>query len=270
MSSIRTTLLVSAALTLFGVFSYSFGRSQDRATQLKVGAALTPHAEILSFIQPRLREQCIELSIVTLDDETQLNPALAEHAIDANYFQHAPFLQAMAKEKGYAFTLAGTVHVEPIGFYSTKVKTKEGLKVGASIGLPNDPSNEHRALVLLETQGLIKLKPGLKAFSATPRDIAENPRQFKFVEVDVAQLPRALPDLDGAVIHTSLALEAKLDLQSALFREGADSPYANGIVVRQGDEKRPQVRKLLAVLQSQEVKDFLRRKYGTAVLPAFR
>jgi len=261
-------LLLTGIVTLLG--SAHLGAAGPALQPLKVGAALVPHSEILNFIKPRLKAQGVDLQVIVLDDEGQLNPALAEKSIDANYFQHVPYLNAVAKEKGYSFVVAGAVHVEPIGFYSNRIKSLGQLKAGASIGIPNNPSNEYRALVLLQSKGLIKLKPGLSTFSATPVDIAENPKHYKFIEVDAAQLPRSLPDLDGAVINTNIILEAKLDPNSAVFREGADSPYANDIVVRKGEENRPEIKKLVAALQTREVKEFLKAKYGVAVVPAFK
>lgn len=238
-------------------------------TVLKVGAAVVPHSEILAVVKDQLKTQGVDLQVVILDDEGQLNPALAEKQIDANYFQHVPYLESVSKEKGYKFVNAGNIHVEPIGFYSAKHKSAAQLPNGAKIGIPNNPSNEYRALVLLEAQGLIKLKKGIANFSATPRDIAENPKKFQFVEIDAPQLPRSLPDLDGAVINTNIVLESGLDPKSALFREGAKSPYANIITVRAGDEKRPEIVKLVKALQSKAVADFIQKKYGVAVVPAF-
>lgn len=236
---------------------------------VKVGAALVPHAEILNFVKPILKKEGINLEVVTLDDEGQLNPALDEKQIDANYFQHVPYLESVSKEKGYKFAVAGKVHVEPIGFYSQKLKSIDDIKDGAKIGIPNNPSNEYRALVLLQSKGIIKLKDGIANYSATPKDIAENPKNLKFVEADAAQLPRSLGDLDGAVINTNIILEAKIDPKSALFREDANSPYANIIVVRKGDENRDEIKKLVQVLNSAEVKKFIENKYGVAVVPAF-
>ncbi|MTV48254.1 methionine ABC transporter substrate-binding protein [Heliobacillus mobilis] len=235
---------------------------------LKVGAAVVPHSEILNFIKPKLKEQGIDLNVVVLDDEGQLNPALAERQIDANYFQHVPYLESVSKEKGYSFAVASKVHVEPIGFYSQKHKSTS-LPDKATIAIPNNPSNEYRALVLLQKNGLIKLREGIANYQATPRDITENPKQLKFVEVDAAQLTRTLPDVDGAVINTNYVLEAKLDPNSALFREEADSPYANVVVVRKGDETREDIKQLDAALRSPEVKKFLQEKYQGAVVPAF-
>ncbi|MBD3919741.1 MetQ/NlpA family ABC transporter substrate-binding protein [Paenibacillus sp. PR3] len=236
---------------------------------LKVGAAAVPHAEILEFIKPKLKEEGINLEIKVLDDEGQLNPALQEKQIDANYFQHVPYLDSVKDEKGYNFVVTTKVHVEPIGFYSSKLKSKDEIKEGATIGIPNNPSNEYRALVLLQQQGLIKLKDGLTTYEATPKDIIDNPKKLKFVEADSATLPRSLPDLDGAIINTNLVLEAKIDPQSALFREDANSPYANVIVVRSGDENRDEIKKLDEALTTPEVKKFIEEKYGVAVVPAF-
>jgi D-methionine transport system substrate-binding protein len=269
MKTLTFSILVAGAITLIALAPL-FAGTPVQPTTLKVGAALVPHSEILEFIKPKLRERGIDLQIIVLDDEAQLNPALADKSIDANYFQHVPYLNAVSREKGYSFTVAGAIHVEPIGFYSTRIKSKDQLKTGATIGIPNNPSNEYRALVLLQSQGLIKLKPGITTFSATPLDIADNPRKFKFIEADAAQLPRSLPDLDGAVINTNIILEAKLDPTSAIFREGADSPYANDIVVRRGEESRPEIKQLVAVLQSKDVKDFIKQKYGVAVVAAFK
>jgi D-methionine transport system substrate-binding protein len=243
--------------------------AEKKEVTLKVGAALVPHAEILNFAKPKLKEKGINLEIVTLDDEGQLNPALAEKKIDANYFQHVPYLDSVSKEKGYSFAVAGKVHVEPIGFYSQKLKSIDEIKDGAKIGIPNNPSNEYRALVLLQSKGLIKLKDGITTYSATPSDIVENKKNLKFVEADAAQLPRSLPDLDGAVINTNIVLEAKLDPKSAIFREDANSPYANIITVRKGDESRDEIKKLIEVLNSADTKKFIQDKYGVAVVPAF-
>jgi D-methionine transport system substrate-binding protein len=236
---------------------------------LKVGAAVVPHAEILNFVKPRLKAQGVNLDVVVVDEEGWMNPALAERQIDANYFQHVPYLESVAREKKYAFAVAAKVHVEPIGFYSRKIRSLAELKEGATIAIPNNPSNEYRTLALLERNGLIKLKPGLKDFEATPRDIAENPKKLRFVEVESAQLTRSLADVDGALINTNYVLDARLDPKSALFREDANSPYVNVLVVRKGEENREEIRKLVAALTSPETRRFIQEKYGVAVVPAF-
>jgi len=271
----RILSIVLGTVLIIGVISGCSAKKTDtkvtatKEVTITVGASVTPHAEILEFAKPLLKAKGVNLVIKTLDDDGQLNPALDEKQIDANYFQHVPYLDSVVKEKGYKFVSIGKVHVEPIGFYSQKIKSIDELKEGATIGIPNNPSNEFRALALLEAKGLIKLKTGIANYSATPKDIAENPKKFKFVEVDSAQLPRSLPDVDGAVINTNIILEAKIDPKTAIFREDANSPYANIVVVRQGDESRPELKKLIEVLNSADVKKFIEDKYGVAVVPAF-
>ncbi|WP_368488573.1 MetQ/NlpA family ABC transporter substrate-binding protein [Clostridium sp. BJN0013] len=243
--------------------------SKNDKVVVKIGAAAVPHAEILNHIKPALAKEGIDLQVIVLDSEDELNPALQEKQIDANYFQHVPYLESVTKEKGYNFAVAGKVHVEPIGFYSDKIKSKDELKDGAKIAIPNNPSNEYRALALLEAQKLIKLKSGISNYNATPSDIADNPKNLQFVEVDAAQLPRVLPDVDGSIINTNLVLEAKMDPNKALFREDSNSPYANVIVVRKGDENKKEIKTIVAKLNSEDVKNFIKSKYGVAVVPAF-
>jgi len=242
---------------------------ENAGITLKIGAALTPHAEILNFIKPQLKSQGVNLEVVLIDEEGWMNPALAEKQIDANYFQHLPYLQSVSREKKYDFAVAAKVHIEPIGFYSRKIRSISELKNGATIAIPNNPSNEFRTLVLLERNGLIKLKKDIKDFEATPRDIAENPKKLKFIEIESAQLTRSLTDVDAALINTNYVLEAKIDPASALFREDASSPYVNVIVVRKADENRPEIKKLAKAVTSLEVKKFIQNKYGVAVVPAF-
>lgn len=266
---------VISSIVVAGLFAGCAGK-QDSAkgntskeVTVKVGAAAVPHAEILNFIKPKLKTEGINLEVVVLDDEAQLNPALQTKDIDANYFQHIPYYESVAKEKGYNFVVTAKVHVEPIGFYSQKIKTKDDLKEGSRIAIPNNPSNEYRSLVLLQANGLIKLKEGIVNFSATPRDIVDNPKKLKFIEVDAAQLTRSLPDVDGAIINTNFILEAKIDPKSAIFREDANSPYANDLYVRKGEESRPELKKIADALTSPDVKKFIQDKYGVAVVPAF-
>jgi D-methionine transport system substrate-binding protein len=236
---------------------------------LKIGAAVMPHAEILNFIKPLLKAQGVNLEVVVIDEEGWMNPALAEKQLDANYFQHVPYLNSVSREKKYDFVVAAKVHVEPIGFYSRKIRSLTELRNGGIIAIPNNPSNEFRALVLLEKNGLIKLKKNIKDFEATPRDIAENPKNLKFMEVESAQLTRSLGDVDAALINTNYVLEAKMDPATAIFREDASSPYVNVIVVRKADENRPEIKELAKIVTSTEVKKFIQDKYGVAVVPAF-
>lgn len=261
--------LILLGISIIGVLFIGCNSREDNKKVLKVGASLTPHSEILEQVKPKLKEQGIDLQIVNFDADEQLNPALNDKLIDANYGQHLPALQYTSKEKGYDFEVAGKVHVEPIGLYSNKIKSINDLKDGALIGIPNNPSNEYRALKLLELNGLIKLKDGLESYTATPNDIIENTKHLKFSEIDAPQLPRSLPDLDGAIINTNIALEAKIDTNTALIREDANSPYANIIVVRKGDKDREDIKKLMEALNSDDIKKFINEKYKGAVVPAF-
>ena len=266
---------IASALLSIGVIagcssnSGTADNSKDKEKTIKVGAAITPHTEILEFVKPELEKKGINLEIVNLDSEDQLNPALDEKQIDANYFQHLPYLESVSKEKGYDFAVAGKIHIEPMGFYSNSIKSIDELKDGDKIGIPNNPSNEYRALKLLEDNKIIKLKDGLADYSATPADIAENPKNLKFIEADAAQLPRSLDDLAGAVINTNFVIEAGIKTDSALIKESGDSPYANIIVVRKGDENREEIKALVEALTTDDVKEFLKEKYGSDVIPAF-
>lgn len=270
------TLLFSLLSSCFFLTACNFPKQSTSGTAekaigitLKIGAAVTPHAEILNFIKPMLKAQGVNLEVVVIDEEGWMNPALAEKQLDANYFQHVPYLNSVAREKKYDFAVAAKVHVEPIGFYSRKIRSLSELRNGATIAIPNNPSNEFRSLILLERNGLIKLKKDIKDFESTPRDIAENAKNLKFIEVESAQLTRSLGDVDAALINTNYVLEARIDPATAIFREDANSPYVNVVVVRKADEKRPEIIKLATAITSPEVRKFIQDKYGVAVVPAF-
>lgn len=267
---IRTvTTIILATLAFTGCAKGNTQKTKNGLKVLTVGAVATPHAEILNFVKPELKKEGIELEVKVFDDSSQLNPALNDKQIDANYFQHKPYLDSVASEKGYKFAVAGNIHVEPIGFYSKKIKKISELKDGATIAIPNDASNEYRVLLLLQKQGLIKVKKGASSKNATINDIAENPKHLKIKEIDAYQIPRTLNDIDGGVINTNIVLQSKLDPNSALFREDKDSPYANIIAVRKGDENRSDIKKLIKALQSEKVRNFIEKKYKGSVVPAF-
>jgi D-methionine transport system substrate-binding protein len=242
---------------------------QNEKVTIKVGASPVPHAEILEVVKPILEKEGINLEIVEFTDYVQPNLKLAEKELDANYFQHIPYLEEFSKEHNLDLTYIAKVHIEPMGAYSQKIKNLGELKEGATVAIPNDPTNAGRALLLLQTAGLIKLKPeaGIKA---TVGDIVENPKGLKITELEAATLPRVLPDVDLAVINTNYALEAGLvPTKDALIIEDANSPYVNVLVVRKGDESRPELKKLAEALNSPEVKKFIEEKYQGAVVPVF-
>ncbi|HHY91867.1 MAG TPA: MetQ/NlpA family ABC transporter substrate-binding protein, partial [Firmicutes bacterium] len=215
--------------------SSSQGSSQPAAPSLvtlKVGATTVPHAEILNFIEPALAKDGINLDVKEFSDYTQLNPALVGKELDANYFQHIPYLESFNKGTGNNLAVLARVHIEPMGIYSKKLKDLKAVPAGASVAIPNDATNGGRALLVLQSAGLLKLKDGA-GITATPLDIADNPQNLKIKELDAASLPRTLADVDLAVINTNYALEAKLvPTKDALFIEDKNSPYVNVLVVR--------------------------------------
>ncbi|MCR4431760.1 MAG: MetQ/NlpA family ABC transporter substrate-binding protein [Tepidanaerobacteraceae bacterium] len=254
--------------------SASEGQAQDTGSQakpvtIKVGASPIPHAEILNVIKPMLEKEGIKLEIIEFTDYNQPNLQLADKQLDANYFQHIPYLEKFSKDHNLDLTYIAKVHIEPMGVYSIKVKNLNDLKEGDSVAIPNDPTNGGRALLLLQKTGLLKLKDGV-GINATVNDISENPKKLKIQELEAATLPRVLQDVDAAVINTNYALEAKLvPAKDALAIESADSPYVNILAVRKGDENRPELKKLAEALNSPEVKKFIEDKYQGAVVPAF-
>lgn len=244
------------------------GNEQDKTVTLKVGVSPVPHAEILNVVKPLLEKDGIELEIIEFTDYIQPNLQLAEKDLDANYFQHIPYLEDFSKEHNLDLTYIAKVHIEPMGIYSKKIKDLKELKNGAAVAIPNDPTNGGRALLLLQSADLIKLKDDA-GISATVADIVENPKKLKIEELEAATLPRVLEDFDAAVINTNYALEAKLvPTKDALYIESSDSPYVNVLAVRK-DDNRPELQKLAEALNSPEVKNFIEEQYKGAVVPAF-
>ena len=250
--------------------SSSSSSSSSQGKVLKIGATAVPHAEILEVVKPLLAKEGIDLQIVEFSDYVQPNLALNDKEMDANFFQHAPYLENfMAEHSDVKLANAAGIHIEPMGIYSKKIKNLKELKDGASIALPNDPTNGGRSLLLLEKAGLLKLKDGI-GVKATVQDIVENPKHLQFKEVEAAQVPRTLDDVDAAVINTNFAMQVNLvPTKDALFMEDSTSPYVNIIAVRAGDENRPEIQALIKALKSDEVKKFINDKYKGAVVPAF-
>ncbi len=238
---------------------------------LKVGASAVPHAEILNFVKPQLKAQGVDLQVREFSDYIQPNAAVEDKQLDANFFQHQPYLDSYNKDRKSSIVAVpgGKVHVEPFGAYSKKIKSISELKDGATIAIPNDPSNAGRALLLLQKQGLITLKDP-RVITSTPIDIVKNTKKLKFRELEAALLPRALDDVDLALINTNYAIEAKLNpTKDALFIESADSPYANFIAARRDRINDPSIQKLVKALHTPEVKKFIEDKYKGAIVPAF-
>lgn len=239
---------------------------------IKVGATPVPHEEILEFVKPLLEKKGYTLEIKEFTDYVQPNVALNDGELDANFFQHVPYLTKMNQEKNLSLDYTVKVHIEPMGVYSRKVKDLKDLKDGATIAVPNDPTNEARALFLLQTAGIIKVKTG--DLTITPLDITDNPKHIKVKELEAAQLPRTLDDVDAAVINTNYALEAKLKPgKDALAIEDKNSPYAyeyaNVLAVRKQDKDKDYIKALSEVLNSAEVKKFIQDKYQGDIVTAF-
>ena len=266
MKNFRSALL-AAALSL--VVAAGSATAAQTTTKIRVGASPTPHAEILKVANDVLKPQGYELQIIEYSDYVQPNMALEGKELDANFFQHEPYLDTFVSERKMNLVSAGKVHIEPMGIYSKKIKSLNDIPEGAKIAIPNDPSNGGRALALLQSAKLLKLKDGV-GVKATVGDIVGNDKKLKIVEIEAALLPRSMDDTDLSVINSNFAMEAKLNpVKDSLFTEPKESPYANIVAVRKGDENRPEIQKLMNALRSPEVKKFIEDKYKGAVVAAF-
>ena len=233
-----------------------------------MGVSPVPHAEILGAVKDKLAKEGINVEIIEFTDYVQPNLALNDKNLDANYFQHKPYLDEFARSRNLKLVSAGAIHLEPMSVFSKKIKDLKDLPDGARVAIPNDPTNGGRALLVLQSAGLIKLRDGAP-ITATPQDVTENKKNLQFSELEAPQLPRSLEDADISVININFALEAKLNPKDAIFTESSDSPYANIVAVREGDENRPEIKKLIEALTSQESKDFIEKKYNGAIKAAF-
>ncbi|WP_186565273.1 MetQ/NlpA family ABC transporter substrate-binding protein [Lawsonibacter celer] len=248
------------------------GTPSGETVTLKVGASPTPHAEILAVVKDLLAEQGIQLEVVEFTDYIQPNLAVEEGEIDANYFQHITYMNNFNAENGTHLVSVADVHYEPFGIYAGKTASLAELQDGATIGVPNDPTNGGRALLLLQEQGLITLKEDV-GLEPTKLDIAENPHNYDIQELEAAQLPRSLDSLDLAVINGNYAIQAGLKVSDALAIESAEgtagTAYVNVLAVKEGREDDPAIQALAAALCSQEVKEFIGQTYGGAVVAVF-
>lgn len=268
--TIMLAVVVALALTACGNNNNNAdsGNGNEASVVLKIGASAVPHAEILQSVAPKLEEQGIKLDIIEFNDYVQPNVQVYEKKLDANFFQHQPYLDQFNQDKNYDLVSVADVHIEPFGAYSNKIKSADELKDGAKIAIPNDPSNGGRALSLLEANGIIKLKDGV-GVAGTVGDIVDNPKKVEIVELEAATLPRVLDEVDLALINTNYALQAGLaPTKDALFIEGTDTPYVNVLTARSDNKDSDAIQKLAAALTSPEVKKFIEEKY-TDVIPAF-
>ncbi|MBM7555548.1 MetQ/NlpA family ABC transporter substrate-binding protein [Halanaerobacter jeridensis] len=261
--------LVLLLLLVVGVVA-GCGQQAQEKKEITVGATPVPHAKILKeVVKPKLAEEGITLKVKEFTDYVTPNLALSDGSIDANYFQHVPYLNNFKKERDLDLTYTAKIHLEPMGLYSNKIDSLDQLESGSTIAVPNDATNEGRSLLLLENNGLIKLaqEAGLEA---TPEDIVENPKNLKFKELEAAQLPRVLKDVTAAVINTNYALEADLvPTKDAIVIEGEDSPYANVLAVRNDNKENELIKKLTDALTSEEVKQYIKEQYKGGIVATF-
>ncbi|WP_028983969.1 MetQ/NlpA family ABC transporter substrate-binding protein [Sporolactobacillus terrae] len=266
--SIVFSLVLAFALIL-SACAQSAGSSQKTQT-LTVGASAVPHAQILKQAVPLLKKKGINLKVKVFQDYVLPNRALASKQLDANYFQHVPFLDLYNKQHNTDLVNAGKIHIEPFGIYSNKYKKITDIKDGATVQISNNKSEQGRILLLLQSKGLLKIKSGVDPISATLKDI-NNFKHLKFLQpIDPALLPKAYENsaADLFAINTNFALQANLQpKKDALILEGASSPYANIIAVRKGDQNKKAIKELVHVLQSKEIQSFINKKYKGAVLP---
>jgi len=258
-------ILAAAVIAMSGLAA----RPAAAGEVIKLGVENGPHAEIAELVKKLVAKDGIELQVIELSDYARQNPALDQGDLDANSFQHQPYLDEQVKARGYKIVGVAKNVVFPIGVYSRKIKSLAELPQGAKIAIPNDPSNGGRALLLLQANGVLKLRPG-SGITPTAIDIVENEKKVKIIEADAAQLPNFLPDVSAAIINTNYAIQGKLDpAKDAIARESKDSPYVNLIVVRQADQGKPWVKKLVAAYHSAEVRKLIETKWPGVVVPGW-
>ncbi|MDR2522690.1 MAG: metal ABC transporter substrate-binding protein [Synergistaceae bacterium] len=269
----RNTAALLVLSALFSLGSLGGALAAEGVT-LKVIASAVPHAELLEFVKPKLAEKGVDLVITVIDESSASSRLYNEQThngeFDVNFAQHLPYLESVKAEQDYDLASAGGIHVEPIGFYSTKYKTKAEIPTGRKItvAVPNNATNEYRAFRVLEQNGFIKLKPDIQNFSATKQDIADF-GQVEIVELDAGIIIRNTDQLDGYITNTNRILEAGIDPTTVLFREGKDSPYANILVTQTKRVNDPAIAALRDALRTEDVRRFIEEKYKGAVVPAF-
>ena len=272
-SILSVVLAGIVTLGLVGCGGANTSGSKDSKTDkvIKIGVTPKPHKEIVDIAKPLLEKEGYTVEITEFNDYVQPNTAVSEGSLDANFFQHMPYLKEQNESKGFKLVSVGAVHLEPMGLYSKKIKSLDELKDGATISVPNDPSNEARALKLLAGKGIIKIKDGELV---TAKDITENPKNLKFTELEAAAIPRAIDDVDAAVINGNYAIEAKFNpTKDSIIIEDKNSaaakPYANIIVVKEGNENQDKIKALVKAMTSPEVKAFIEKEYNGSVIPVF-
>ena len=265
----KLTALTLAAVLAAGTFSVNVCAEEDKT--ITVAASATPHAEILEQAKPLLEEQGYDLEVTVFEDYILPNNVVESGEFDANYFQHIPYLNSFNEEHGTHLVDAGDIHYEPFGIYPGKKDSLDDLEEGDTIAVPNDTTNEARALLLLQDNGVIKLKDGV-GLEATVTDIEENPKGVEIVELEAAQVPRVVEEMAFVVLNGNYALEAGFSVaKDSIAYEAADSEaaktYVNLIAVKEGNEDSEKIKALVDVLKSQEIKDYITETYDGAVIP---
>lgn len=262
--------VLSVAVLVSGC-GQSEGKNEAQKTnmvELKVGATPVPHAKILEIIKEDLQKEGVRLSIVEFSDYVTPNLSLNDGSLDANFFQHKPYLYEMNKERKLDLVAVADIHIEPMGFYSSKISDITELAQGSAIAIPNDPTNGGRALILLHNKGLITLKDPSN-LASTQADIIENPKGFKIISIEAALLPRIVKEYEGAVINSNFAIPAGFSSKDALIIEDRSSPYVNVLVVKATNIDNPHILKLKKALQSPKVKEFIEQTYKGELVPVF-
>lgn len=246
-----------------------FSAGAALAEDIKVGVTAGEHAQIMEKVKEIAARKGLNIEIVEFSDYVVPNQALADGDLNANSFQHQPYLDNQIADRGFDIVSVGTTITTPMGVYSKKVKSLDELKDGATVGIPNDPTNGGRALLVLASKGLIKVDEA-KGLKVGPADVTENPKNIQFAELDAAQLPRSLDDVDAAVINTNYAMEAGLHpKKDAIAIEGEKSPYANVIAVRTADKDAPWVKTLVESYHDDSIKAFINEEFKGALIPSF-
>lgn len=263
--------LLALTLVISGCGGEKKVENNNAGKELRVGVTPGPHAQIMENVKAQAEKQGLKIKIVEFFDYVQPNVALSQGELDVNVFQHGPYLDNMVTERGLKLVTVGDAILLPMAIYSKKgnIKSLNDIPVGGKIGIPNDPSNEGRALILAESKGLIKLKDS-KNLKATPKDIVENPKNLKFVELEAAQVPQSLGDLDAAIINSNYAIQVGMNPQKdSLAVEGKESIYTNLIVVQAKDKDNPTIKKFVQIYQSPETKKYIEETFKGSILPAF-
>lgn len=255
---------ILALLVALALFVVSCGKGE----KLKVGATPVPHGEFLKLVKDDLKKQGVDLEIVQFNDYILPNKALADKSIDANFFQHVPYMEDFAKRNNIPLVSVGNVHLEPMALYSKKIKNIKDLKPNDTLIIPNDPTNGGRALILLDKAGIIKLKDN-KKLDSTTKDIASNPKKIKIVTLSNEQIAPRLVEVAGAIINSNFAINAGVTKNEIILQEDKNSPYANVVTVLKGNENDPRIQKLMKALQSEKIKKYIEEKYEGRIIPAF-